>query len=141
MQLSRIYSSSPINRPLPSKVISLIRPDFRCIEIVRYNEITPFKLSYKTTFFFYCRRGGLLYNSSNSNRGRFILQKLLLCLPYVLSVYGRACHDGLNSLMSNLFTYWGNDGCNAKLAFPRILKFSKSLVPLSQIHVLPGSAA
>jgi hypothetical protein len=50
-------------------------------------------------------RGGLLYNSSNSNYGHFILQDLLLCLPYVLRVYGHACHDGLNSLMSNLFTY------------------------------------
>jgi hypothetical protein len=30
-----IYSSSLLIRPLPPKAVSLIRPDFRCIQIVK----------------------------------------------------------------------------------------------------------
>ena len=30
------YTCLPLMRPLPSKVTTLIRPDFRCTEIVKY---------------------------------------------------------------------------------------------------------
>ena len=40
---SNIYISPPFKRPLPQKAIPLFRPDFKCIEIVKYYKTVTLK--------------------------------------------------------------------------------------------------
>ena len=55
-----MYSSPHVIRPLPPKATLLIRPDFRCTEMVKYYLIAPpMKGHPHIRPFFHHRRGGL----------------------------------------------------------------------------------